>query len=324
MQKENYLPIVIESLLFGKNSDYPLYIKTYDKYVLYRSKALIFSQSDVLRLKNNGVNNLYIKQEDKKKYDEDMINHLNGIISAKGISSEDKTVSIYNYSKIYAQYVITTGNLKDTKEQLKQVIETIIEYILVSDLAFINIINLSQYDASEVGHGINVSIYAMALAGRLGFTNKLSLYEIGLAGLTHDIGKLKISKQLLQKKDLTEEELNEIKKHPIYSKEILIENEFDNNNIINAVVEHHETSNGTGYPYGTMEENISTFGKIMMIVNKFDSLARDLPYRIKLEKKDALNNMTLNEELYNNAFLKEFILLIKESDEKTPLVKFNN
>ncbi len=317
MQKENYLPILIASLIFGKNSDYPLYIKTYDKYVLYRSKALIFSQSDVLRLKNNGVNELYIKQEDKKKYDEDIINHLNSIVSASDISSEDKTVSIYNYSKIYAQYIITTGNIKDTKEQLKQVIETIIEYLLVSDLAFINIINLSKkYDASEVGHGINVSIYAMALAGRLGFINKLSLYEIGLAGLTHDIGKLKIPKQLLQKNDLTKEELNEIKKHPIYSKEILIENEVDNNNIINAVIEHHEASNGTGYPYGKMEENISTFGKIIIIVNKFDSLSRNLPHRIKLEKKDALNNMALNKELYNNAFLKEFILLIKESDEK--------
>ncbi len=324
MQKENYLPIIIESLVFGKNSDYPLYIKTGDKYVLYRSKALIFSHNDVLRLKNNGVYNLYIEQEDKKKYDEDMIEHMKNIMSADNKSFEDKAVSIYNYSKIYVQYIMTTGNIKDIKEQLKQVTETMVEYILMSELALVNIINMSRYDASEVEHGMNVSIYAMVLAGRLGFSNKVSLYEIGLAGLVHDIGKIKISQQLLQKQQLTEEELNEIKIHPIYSKEILIENEIDNENIINAVIEHHEASNGTGYPYGKMEENISAFGKILIIVNMFDSLTRNLPYKIKLEKKDALNNMVMNKELYNNAFLKEFVLLMKEPSEKNKFIANTN
>ncbi len=317
MQKENYLPIIIESLIYGKNSDYPLYIKIGDRYVLYRTKALIFSNNDVLRLKNNGVHNLYLKQEDKKKYDEDMIEHMKNIAYADNKSFEDKAVNIYNYSKIYAQYIMTTGNVKDVKEQLKQVIETMVEYILMSELALVNIINMSQYNAGEVGHGMNVSIYAMTLAGRLGFSNKVSLYEIGLAGLVHDIGKIKIPQQLLQKQNLTEEELNEIKKHPIYSKEILIENEVDSDNIINAVIEHHEASNGTGYPYAKMEENISIFGKILIIVNMFDSLTRELPNKIKLEKKDALNNMILHRELYNNAFLKEFVLLMKESGEKS-------
>jgi HD-GYP domain-containing protein (c-di-GMP phosphodiesterase class II) len=324
MQKENYLPIIIESLVFGKNSDYPLYIKIGDRYVLYRSKALIFSHNDVLRLKNNGVCNLYIKQEDKKKYDEDMTGHMKNIVSANDKNFEDKAVSIYNYAKIYAQYIITTGNIKDIKEQLKQVVESMVEYILVSELALVNIIHMSQRDSGEVGHGMNVSIYAMTLAGRLGFSNKVSLYEIGLAGLVHDIGKIKISQQLLKKEHLTEEELNEIKKHPIYSKDILIENEVGSDNIINAVIEHHESSNGTGYPYGKMEENISAFGKILIIVNMFDSLMRDLPYKIKLEKKDALNNMILHRELYNNAFLKEFVLLMKESGEKNKFIANTN
>ena len=52
MEKKQYTPIVIESLIFDKNSDYPLYLKSGDNYILYRSKALIFSQSDALRLKN--------------------------------------------------------------------------------------------------------------------------------------------------------------------------------------------------------------------------------------------------------------------------------
>jgi len=312
MEKVQYTPIIIESLIFGKNSDYPLYIKSGENYILYRSKALIFSQSDALRLKNNGVNNLYIETKDKEKYDNDMLEHIDYIIKSPDYNFEEKAVKIYIYSKVYAEYVMTTGNLKDNQENIKKSVETTIEYLLMSEFAFMNLLNLSSYDYNEVGHGMNVSIYSMALANRLGFVNKISLYEIGLAGLTHDIGKLKIAKELLSKNGLSESEVNEIKKHPIYSKEILTANGIDNSGIINGVLEHHEASNGSGYPFGKMEEDISAYGKILIIANRFDSLTRNRPYRIRLSVSDALNLMEQNSELYNAAFLREFILLMSK------------
>ena len=311
-EKPQYTPIIIESLIFGKNSDYPLYIKSGENYILYRSKALIFSQSDALRLKNNGVNNLYIEIKDKEKYDNDILEHIETIIKSNDTNFEEKAVKIYIYSKIYAEYVITTGNLKDNQENVKKSIETTIEYLLMSEFAFMNLLNLSSYDYNEVGHGMNVSIYSMALANRLGFSSKMSLYEVGLSGLTHDIGKLKIQKELLSKKGLSESEIYEIQKHPIYSKEILMASGIDNRNIINGVLEHHESSNGSGYPFGKMEEDISAYGKILIIANRFDSLTRNRPYRIKLSASDALNLMGQNSELYNTAFLREFILLMSK------------
>ena len=312
MEKTQYTPIIIESLIFGKNSDYPLYIKSGENYILYRSKALIFSQSDALRLKNNGVDNLYIETKDKEKYDNDILEHIETIIKSPDTNFEEKAVKIYIYSKVYAEYVITTGNLRDNQENVKRTIETTIEYLLMSEFGFMNLLNLSGYDYNEVGHGMNVSIYSMALANRLGFSNKLSLYEVGLAGLTHDVGKLKIPKELLSKNGLSESEVNEIRKHPIYSKEILTANGIDNRNVINGVLEHHEASNGSGYPFGKMEEDISAYGKILIIANRFDSLTRNRPYRIKLSVSDTLNLMERNSELYNTAFLREFILLMSK------------
>ncbi len=312
MEKIQYTPIIIESLIFGKNSDYPLYIKSGENFILYRSKALIFSQNDALRLKSNGVDNLYIELKDKEKYDNDILEHIETIIKSNDTNFEEKAVKIYIYSKVYAEYVITTGNLRDNQENVKKSIETTIEYLLMGEFAFMNLLNLSSYDYNEVGHGMNVSIYSMALANRLGFSNKISLYEIGLSGLTHDIGKLKIPKELLYKNDLSEKEANEIQKHPIYSKEILTSNGIDNDNIINGVLEHHEASDGTGYPFGKMEEDISTYGKILIITNGFDSLTRNRLYRVKLSVPDALNLMEQNSNLYNKAFLKEFILLMSK------------
>ncbi len=308
----NYIPIIIESLIFGKNSDYPLYIKSADNYILYRSKALIFSKSDALRLKNNGIEYLYIKEDDKEKYEVDILEHFDDIIGSKNLNFEEKAVKIYIYTKVYAEIILTTGNLKDNNEKIKRSIETTMDYLLMSEFAFMNLLNLSGYDRNEVGHGMNVSIYAMALANRLGFSNKISLYEIGLAGLTHDIGKLMIPKEFLSKKGLTENEIYEIRKHPIYSKEILIKNNVDNISIINATLEHHETSIGSGYPFGKSEENISTYGKILSIVNRFDSLTRNRPYKVKLSVAGSLSQMEQSSELYNKAFLKEFILLMSK------------
>ena len=314
MEKTQYTPIVIESLIFGKNSDYPLYLKSGDNYILYRSKALVFSQSDALRLKNNGIENLYIEAKDKERYDNDILDHIDTIVKSHDYNFEEKAVKIYMYSKIYAEYVITTGNLKDNHEHIKKSIETTIEYLLMSEFAFMNLLNLSSYDYNEVGHGMNVSLYAMALSNRLGFSSKMSLYEIGLAGLTHDIGKLKIPKELLSKEVLSEKEVEEIKKHPIYSKEILMINGIDDKNIIDGVLEHHENSNGTGYPFGKMEEDISTYGKIIIICNGFDSLTRNRPYRIKMNVADALNLMEKNSHLYSSAFLREFIILMSKKN----------
>ncbi|MFW0884192.1 HD-GYP domain-containing protein [Candidatus Acidulodesulfobacterium sp. H_13] len=312
MEKIKYVPIIIESLIFGKNSAYPLYMKSGDNYILYRSKALIFSKSDTLRLKNNGIKYLYIKEEDKDRYDSDVLEHVKTIINSEDLDFEEKTVKIYTYSKVYAEYVITTGDLKNNREEIKKSIETTIEYLLMSEFAFMNLLNLSGYDYNEIGHGINVSIYAMALANRLGFSNKISLYEIGLAGLIHDIGKLKISRELLSKREVTENELYEIQKHPLHSKEILIKNNVDNNRIINGVLEHHESSDGSGYPFGKLEEHISAYGKILEIVNEFDTLTRNRPYRIKLNTQDALIHMEQNRGLYSNAFLREFSHLMSK------------
>ena len=314
IEKNQYIPIIIESLIFGKNSDYPLYLKSGGNYILYRSKALVFSQNDALRLKNNGIDNLYIETKDRDKYDSDILEHIDSIIKSPELNFEEKAVKIYIYSKVYAEYVITTGNLKDNQEKVKKSIEATVEYLLMSEFAFMNLLNLSSYDYNEVGHGMNVSIYSMALANRLGFSNKISLYEIGLSGLTHDIGKLKIQKGLLSKTGLTENEIYEIRKHPAYSKEILTENGIDNDNIINGALEHHEVSDGSGYPYGKMEEDISTYGKILIITNRFDSLTRNRPYKIKLSVPDALNFMERTSELYNTAFLKEFTLLMRKKN----------
>lgn len=307
---DKYEPIIIESLIFGKNSDYPLYIKSGNNFVLYRAKALVFAQSDALRLRGNGIEHLYIKVEDKDKYDKDILEHVDSIVNSKELDFEEKAVKIYIYSKVYAEYVITTGNLKDNQEKIKKSIETTMDYLLMNELAFTNLLNLSGFDHSEVSHGMNVSIYAMALANRLGFSNKMSLYEIGLAGLTHDIGKLRVPRQLLSKKSLSEAETEEIKKHPIYSNDILIENGTVNADVTNGVLEHHEASDGSGYPFQKTEEDISTYGKIIIISNRFDSLTRDKIYRPKLGVQEALNQMEQNSHLYNKAFLKEFGLLM--------------
>ena len=105
--------------------------------------------------------------------------------------------------------------------------------------------------------------------------------EITLAGLLHDIGKLRIDKAILKKPSkLSDREFNEIKLHPVYGYD-LIKHMNISENIKLGVLLHHEKMDGSGYPYGYKETNINDFAKIISIADIYDAMTSDRSYHKK-------------------------------------------
>ena len=86
---------------------------------------------------------------------------------------------------------------------------------------------------------------------------------------------------------LTEEEFLEIKNHPIYGKEILVKNMYISDVVIDAVEQHHEKIDGSGYPYGLKGNQISKFGKVVCICDVYDAVSNDRSYRKKFSPNEA-------------------------------------
>lgn len=135
-------------------------------------------------------------------------------------------------------------------------------------------------------HCERVSKLSYILAGECGFNNR-SRYEAQVGAFLHDVGKINVSKEILYKKGpLTEDEMLEIKKHPVYGYIIL--NKYEKlRPYANFVLYHHEFTDGTGY-FKLRGEEIPLQSRIITICDIFDSLCSDRPYRSAFSFNDAM------------------------------------
>ena len=108
-----------------------------------------------------------------------------------------------------------------------------------------------------------------------------------IAGYLHDLGKLAVSKDILEKNlTLDAEEFNSIRKHPYYTYFVL--NKVKGlENIATWAAYHHERSNGNGYPFHIKGENFSKLARIMAVADIVTALTEDRPYRLGLNKESV-------------------------------------
>lgn len=149
---------------------------------------------------------------------------------------------------------------------------------------------LEERDSYTKGHSERVANYAIMLAKALGLKGK-TLERIRLAGLLHDIGKIGIPDKVLNKpSNLTPEEFEEIKTHPMRGVEI-ISNLSYLQEIVPWIRFHHEAWNGSGYPEGLKMDEIPIEARILAVADVYDALTTKRAYREAFSKEEAINIM---------------------------------
>jgi HD-GYP domain-containing protein (c-di-GMP phosphodiesterase class II) len=114
-----------------------------------------------------------------------------------------------------------------------------------------------------------------------------SIERIRMAGLVHDIGKIGISEEVLNKPaKLTEEEYQYMQEHPIIGERILAP-VVDDEAFLGLVRNHHEKYNGTGYPDQLMNTQMTLELKILIIADSYEAMTSDRPYRQAMSNEDA-------------------------------------
>lgn len=141
--------------------------------------------------------------------------------------------------------------------------------------------NYSKYffdskNSREKAHCIRVAKYCKSFGDSLGIQNVALLHDLALF---HDIGKIKVKKEILNKREkLTPVEVSIIKKHTIYSQKILSKVP-ELKKYAYIVRSHHERWDGEGYPDGLKDYDIPLYSRIISIVDVFDALTSERPYR---------------------------------------------
>lgn len=147
--------------------------------------------------------------------------------------------------------------------------------------------DLTSNDYTTTRHSVNVMALALGYGRYVNF-DKHKMKVLGLSALLHDVGKMRIDTELLKApRRLTENEFNEVKKHPTKGFNILAGCRFANSEIRTAALEHHEKLDGTGYP--DQKTDISEFGQIVAIIDCYEALTNDeRVYRTAVDPLRAL------------------------------------
>ena len=142
-------------------------------------------------------------------------------------------------------------------------------------------------DHVTAGHTRRVQAYCAALAREFGIADEPTLRALEAAALLHDVGKIGIPEHILNKPGkLTTEEYDVMKGHVAIGAEILSGIEFPFP-VVPVVKSHHENWDGTGYPAGLRGEEIPLAARILMVVDCFDALTSDRPYRRAMSTAEA-------------------------------------
>ncbi len=165
-------------------------------------------------------------------------------------------------------------------DELLDISYSLLEQLKTKSNLFNYLHDIKTTDDYTFSHSINVSLLSNIFAHWLQLTHK-EIEEITLAGLLHDLGKTKISLDLLNKPGkLTDEEFASIKKHSQYGFE-LIKDQTIPYDVKMGVLMHHEKLNGSGYPLGIKDEYIHPYAKIISIVDIYDAMTSTRSYHEK-------------------------------------------
>jgi len=189
-------------------------------------------------------------------------------------------------------YTIITDYLEEVRRQIKndklfdvkQAVYTITHIVETPDLIerFYQFTALSHNHNNKnypIPHLVNVMIGALKIGTGLGYSRE-ELIELGLSALLYDVGLFKIPEEITGKSEkLTEAEINIIKKHTEIGENILSPFQTEHPMLSRAAFEHHERENGTGYPRRLRGDEICEYAKIIGLLDTFDAMTRDRPYR---------------------------------------------
>lgn len=185
-----------------------------------------------------------------------------------------------------------------TARRVKRAVQSIVDQVLNNETSIMGMTALKDYDDYTFTHCVNVCIFSVVLGQKLGL-NKLQLYELGLGGLFHDLGKMRIDEAITNKPGpLTDDEFARMKQHTTEGLLALFNmhgfSEVPFRTMLMAY-EHHMKTDLSGYPENKRPRDPTLFSRIVAVADGFDAATTNRPYqKVPFRPEVALKEMRDN------------------------------
>jgi HD-GYP domain-containing protein (c-di-GMP phosphodiesterase class II) len=298
-KEDQYRPINTDLLKEGGGEVFDIYYKTSSfgktEFVKFASSHPSHHKKVRQLIDSGECTEFFIHQDDLIKYYHLATEQLRTLISDPAIPLLNKTQKLYDVSKdIMKNFFESTGS-EEVLKTSEEVMALTDQCLSEGQAKFDTIKKVINKDYFIYTHSLNVGLYCLVY----GINDNMSAVDIrclGLGGMLHDIGKAQIDSAIINKKgSLTEEEFETIKNHPRLGQEIMESMQCYATNVIRMAGQHHENHKGKGYPNGLVGKDISLFARICKVMDVYDGLTTNRPYKKAVAPFEAL--ITMKQEM---------------------------
>ncbi len=309
----NYYPIEKTNLLPGSKVDFNVYKKLDIDVELYLGPH---NENDLSCIVPEGVQSstfaIVIHNDEIPLYKEYIKNIAVEYAKKDEYPLEFQYSIIRENAKFIIKDILNDPRSGEVTQKAGDLVETLTGAILDNQTNFYNLLKITTHDYYTYTHSLNVCSLSIGLGMQLKLKKDHDLIELGLGALLHDIGKCEIEPRILNKPGrLTESEYKNVQNHVIASKELLKDSDMQiPQKSIFTIMQHHEKFSGNGYPYKLKGDQVHLYGRIGAIVDFYDALTTERPYKKAYTPFEAFQLLSEVKEDYDQQLIKKFIVML--------------
>ncbi len=311
-------PISPSMLLPEQCGEFELYLSQNGTMVLYATRGELFSEAHRERLADRGVEHLYVKQAEKKFFDNYVREHLADILADESIPGEERSGVWLDATTALAREAFDNTLPKS----LNNVRFSRIQKVLRQSMTFFSrpavLKHLSQFVSQgreHYHHGIGVMVLAAGIMNTMAHDDVGHMVSVCSGAILHDVGKLQLPGSLfdVHEDELSPEEREQMHSHPVLGVSQCASVQLPQE-ALHCILFHHERENGSGFPSQAMGSVLPLHAKVVGLCDEYDNLTRTKPWRKAFTPFEALSHIKSQTDRFDPELIKKLIFVLSKAE----------
>ena len=298
--------------------EFAVYLRQDNKLVLYAARGEQFTPAHRERLVDMGVDQVYVSSQDKNRYEHYMESHLATILADESVPSEARCRvwhdTSLNIVRDMFDFDMPGAELRNRYNRVRLLLKSVMRFISRPEMLK-ELSKLVAHGNDLHRHGLGVLVYTATLLNAFDGTDPKLVQAACMGALLHDLGKRKISRDILDARpDLrTPEERRRYETHPSLGVSLASRLPLTQETLT-CILFHHEREDGQGYPSGAIGDDIPFYPKVVALCNRFDNLTRGRLWREPRTPFAALREIKADSGFTSSDILRRLILVLSRAN----------
>jgi len=316
-QDRGFVPVSTLMLFPGASGRFKVFIRQAGRHVLYASENETFTRDHLARLKQNGMEEVYLLSADAERFESYVRRNLADHLLNETVPLEDRarvfqTTARSLVAGIYDRRLPARLVRRAQFARIKEFVEKSLAFVAKAG-ALRQIASLMAHDHASYDHALQVFVYGTSLLGAYGLPEQ-EMVHAGAGAIMHDLGMLGISAAILDKPGaLTREERLIVHTHPAKGVAMCSGLALPQTTL-QCILFHHERADGSGYPAGLGSPEIPLQALATGLVDVYAAMTSPRPYAPAFSPFEALREMRDMKRAFDADMLKRFVMVLSGAE----------